>query len=458
MAVVAAPEPAPAAEAPAPPGPPPAACRVPVDRLAAPEPTAALEDPTGAMAPFYEALARTGAGEEGALTRIGHWSDSTLAADGMSSFARRRLQLAFGDGGHGFILADAEMEHYGHRDIRHLSGGDWKTVKLVGGKTRDGRYGLGGAVSIGRDGSWTVLQTTSGKPVGDRAGRFEVLYLAGPDQGRFDVRVDRKRTPALRVDADSEMFADAKASVEVPDGPHHFQLTVRTGRRVRVYGLVMERHGPGVVYDAFGILGAKVQRFKRIDRVHLERQLALRGHDLMILQFGGNSLQIPGLDWAVYEERFRQTVRTFRGLRPDAACLIASPHDHGRRRGGGGYDTDPKLLAMMPVQRRVALEEGCAWLSVFDAMGGAGAMGEWYRKGMAYGDLRHLRLKGADRLAGELTSSLLAGFREWRAAQGCEETPVARRPDPRPRRQPSPTHSMLRSQSSSALASSSAGG
>ena len=403
----------------APPPPPPAACGAPRPELEHP-PAAQVEDPKGVMAPFYEAMARTLMAEEGAITRIGHWSDSTLAADGVSSYVRRRLQLAYGDAGHGYVLPNREIPHYGHRDIQRWSGGRWLNIPLVGGKTHDARYGLGGWVSIGRKGGWFTLRTaTKRSPVGLAMSKLHVYHLEGPQLGELTVQLNGE--PFALISTDAPERRDAMATVTFPDGPHRISLRVHTSNRVRLYGVAVERDGPGFIYDSFGILGALARRFKRVDPAHWKAHLGFRPHDLLLIQFGGNSIQDGGLSYTKYREDFRRLVRLFRDGRPETACMVLSPHDHGRRIRGGRIDTAPRMFKLMPIQREVAIEEGCAWFSVFDAMGGNGSMGRYYRKGMASSDLRHLRLKGAKAIANHLVDALEHGFNAHLDTLDCPE-------------------------------------
>jgi hypothetical protein len=62
-----------------------------------------IEDPTGAMAGFYDALTRSERGE--ATAHILHYGDSHVAADWLTGALRRNLQRCFGDAGAGFVLA-----------------------------------------------------------------------------------------------------------------------------------------------------------------------------------------------------------------------------------------------------------------------------------------------------------------------------------------------------------------
>src|SRR5687768_12510988 len=80
-----------------------------------------IEDPAGALDPFYSSLARSDARHEGAITRITHYGDSPITNDGITSTVRRLLQNRFGDAGHGFILIDRPWDWYGHDAITFTS-------------------------------------------------------------------------------------------------------------------------------------------------------------------------------------------------------------------------------------------------------------------------------------------------------------------------------------------------
>ena len=58
---------------------------------------------------------------------------------------------------------------------------------------------------------------------------------------------------------------------------------------------------------------------------------------------------------------------------------MLTPIDHGERYRGR-VRTKPDLVKMVGVQREVALKAGCAFYSIFEAMGGEGTMGRWYKE------------------------------------------------------------------------------
>ena len=367
--------------------------------------TASIEDPNGAMRPFYKALEAT-ALKKG-KTRISHWGDSVIAADGMTHMARRLLQTAFGDAGHGFVMVDAGTEWYRQKDVRWNSKG-WKTANVIKKQARDGHYGYGGVSSRGYAGAWATYGTSKKGPVGGKVSEFHIYHAKMPKQGKLELRVDRGEPTYVPMSA--ETLTDDVYVLKVPDGAHKLKLRALDGA-VRVYGVALERDVPGVVYDGIGMVGARIRRLLNADPEHWKAQLTARAPDLMILMFGGNSLE-DKTSIERYEKGYRDAVKRFRDSRPEASCLLMSPVDHGvkiRRRAR----TPERLIEMIAAQRRVAFSEGCAYWSAYDAMGGRDSMAGWVKKGLAEGDYAHLTRQGSMVLGELYFKAVMEGFAAW---------------------------------------------
>ena len=394
-----------------------------------PNPFVEIEDPHGVLRKFYQELDAIESGERDEVLRIGHWSDSTLASDDMSSFIRRRLQTRFGDGGHGYVMPQDDIPHYVHRDVRTRSGGRWQNVPLVGSKTSDGRYGLGGWASIGLKGAWAMVGTSgAGSEVGQHASRFFLYYRKSPRGA--PLKVERDGVVIAEVDTFSEDEVDAHLVLDFPDGPQRIVTRVEGNPGARLYGMALERKGPAIIYDSFGILGVKARRFERINRVHWAESLKARPHALFIIQIGGNDLQAwHRVKTSTYKRQFKQVIDLFQQARPEAACLIMSPHDHGSRTHGGVIKSYRGQAGIVAAQREVALDAGCAWFSMFEATGGLDSVAQMFRDKEIAADLRHLRRRGAKRLGHLFVDALERGLERWRRARPCKrEIPVSASP------------------------------
>ncbi len=381
--------------------------------------TTFIEDERGVMGTFYRQLAKVVLKEPGAKVRIAQWGDSAIAADGMTSAARRLLQRAFGDGGHGYAMVSASKPWYLRKDIVWTTAG-WNTEEYIGDMAPDRRYGFGGMASVGYPGaraSWKTLGVDGGEKVkegtpGRTASHFEVHYLKQKGGGKFAVRIDGEEV-ALVDTASTSGLEDAYYLVDVPDAPHTLEVRA-TGGKAKVYGVVVERAG-GVVYDGMGVVGARDSRWLNVDEGHHIRALQQRSPDLSILMYGGNQLEDKvTMDW--YRGHLRTVLARWKKALPSKSCMLMSAIDHGEHYRGR-IRTVPRQLEIMEVQRELAREVGCAWFSLYEAMGGNGAIGRWFDEGLASGDFAHPTAKGSVRLGQIFTQALMKGFHDWLEAE-----------------------------------------
>jgi len=375
--------------------------------------TVAIEDPSGAMRPFYAKLAQVALKAPEAMVRISHYGDSAIAADGMPSAARRLLQHTFGDGGHGFSLVAASNNWYRRKDITWTSQA-FQTEVFISDDAKDQRYGFAGTAAIGFQGakaSWRTVEGPEGT-VGTKASRFQVYYQAAKGGGRIAVLVDGVENQVIETASDTK--EDRVVTVEVPDGPHLFELKNAGGGRTKIYGAVIERVA-GVVYDGLGTIGARDTRWLNIDAEHIKNAVRQRGTDLGVFMYGGNQLE-DKVSMARYQESLSEVVKLWHTALADKSCLLMSTIDHGERYRGR-VRTLPRLIDIMKVQREVALANGCAWFSLYDAMGGNGVIGKWFEDGLAEGDLAHPTSKGAIVLGQLFYKALMKGFADYLAAE-----------------------------------------
>jgi len=372
-----------------------------------------IEDPTGlGMRAFYQALEKTARGDKGAITRVGHYGDSNIATDLITSTIRENLQARFGDAGHGFVLAAKGYIPYKHRGVRQASNPeDWEVREVVRRQDRSGRYGYGGVQSRAQRGSWARVGTAKRGDVGANAYRFHIYYAEQPRGGKFSVRLDNGDRETVSTKA--EVFGDGVYSIEAPDGPHQIELRYARGGPVSFYGVAIERDGPGVVYDSIGLVGARANRLLNYDKAHIKNQLSLRGVSLIVLGFGGNEASDERTEDAFYEDYVR-VLRRMRQGREDLGCLVFAPLDQATRRLGR-IRTLPTIPLIVEAQRRAAFDSGCAFYDTWQAMGGEDAMRHWYnaQPRLAMGDFRHATPAGYQIIGNMFYKALLAGFAHY---------------------------------------------
>jgi hypothetical protein len=112
---------------------------------------------------------------------------------------------------------------------------------------------------------------------------------------------------------------------------------------------------------------------------------------------------------ADYHRTMRDVLVQAQKAVPDAGCLIVGALDRARKEDTG-LVTVPIIPHIVDVQRKVALELGCAFFDTFTAMGGRGSMAIWVRRGLGAGDLTHPTSVGAEVLGNWLSRALMERF------------------------------------------------
>ncbi|MEC8022345.1 MAG: GDSL-type esterase/lipase family protein, partial [Myxococcota bacterium] len=194
-------------------------------------------------------------------------------------------------------------------------------------------------------------------------------------------------------------------------GKHTFEVRASGGGNVHTYGVTLETAGPGIVYDAVQMVGTRSSRLLNFNSEHIKAQVEHRSPDLQVFMYGGNEVGDSGsLD--TYAEKYTAAIRRMRAGRPEASCLVMTPVAHGEKYRGR-IRTNRRMLEMVPIQRSIAASVGCAFYNTFEAMGGDGASGRWYKSGLMSGDFAHMTSKGNKVLGVMFYQALLKDFAHW---------------------------------------------
>ena len=393
-------------------------------------PTALIDAEMRGMDAFYRKLALAEVGQ--GTARASQWGDSTIAADGITSTVRSRLQARFGNAGPGYLSAGMDPRWSVRQDVTVTPHGEFSTVSLLLGGG-GGRYGYGGiATTVPAEGYFTVTGPVTHAADGTASKllmkHFELWYQVGPERG--DWWASTSGRGAGSGSALAESTGDRWQVVDDPTGFTNAAAGAGKSGPVTFYGMVLETGGPGVVWDALGVVGVGTHSFTQHGRSHLNNQVSHRNPDLVVVMLGGNELGLPLLgkgDGMEYLPYYLEAVHRLRAGAPNSSCLIITPLDQGTRDNGA-----PKTKANLPravtVQQKAAEQEGCAFWNAWAAMGGSGAVARWgaMKPPLAWSDLLHLSSAGQDVIGQMLADAIESGFDGWKAKGG------ASRPVPPP--------------------------
>jgi hypothetical protein len=385
----------------------PTDARGPIAHAAAPAPEPAkdvtkllahIEDPSGhALDTFYDKLSRAEKKEPRAVARILYYGDSIVGSDLVTAKLRRLYQGRFGDAGHGYAMLANAWPGWFHLGVVRSASAEWKVSRILGPYAADSIYGLGGvSFKAEKPGVWAKFATAESGEIGLSVSRFDLEYLAQPEGGDLSLLVDGNATDVLHTAADA--IAVTRHTVKVPDGAHSLEIRSVGDRPVRAFGIRMERDVPGVSLSALGITGARARFLDKNDEAAWTASLRGAEPDLVILAFGSNETT-DGMMYPLveYEASLRALMKRMRAALPTASLMLVGPPDMATENTGTGH-TRPTLPVLVKIQRKVAGEEGWAFFDQFSAMGGAGSMWWWIKRGMGSSDMFHPTESGGNQL------------------------------------------------------------
>jgi lysophospholipase L1-like esterase len=393
---------------------------IPMVRHADPEPpvpvrpalgSPLLDDADGSLDRFYASLWRTEKGGPGAVTRVVHYGDSPTTADLITGDIRAMLQQRYGSAGHGFVLIAKPWAWYGHTGVE-LSSSGWEIAPATQFKAKDGLFGLGGVSFTGGTGAESHIVFKD-----RRHTSFDVWFLMQPGGGIFSASADG--VVLGRVQTDSVSRTPARTRFSVPHGASQFDLQVEAGP-VRLFGVSVEKAGPGVVYDSLGLNGASITVLSRMFNAnHWAAVLRERDPQLVVINYGTNEADFTAFIDKQYEGELREVIRRVREALPAASILVMSPMDRGHRGDGGEIETMPNIPRIVAIQRRIARETGCGFFNTYEAMGGEGTMSRWYsaQPRLVSGDFIHPTPGGGKLIAAIFAREISFGLNRFKLRQ-----------------------------------------
>jgi len=388
-------------------------------------PTPLVQAP-GAMDHYFQRLAMAEGGYPGAVVRALHWGDSTIAGDGITGTVRDRLQARFGDAGPGFLAVAVDPRWSIRPGIARWTDGDWSSLSITFGGADSPAYGLAGTVATATGAASATLggrKREADSKGSDRQPitRFDLYYQRRPGGGSLSLKPRGASGATVHTDSGSERVWDDFLLLRSPQGSPTLWLKADGTGPVTIYGVALETEGPGLTWESFGVAGSGQGSFLQNQSAsHLRRQVERRQPDLVVLQTGGNELGYPSLqkdEGAGYANTYAMVLQRLRAGAPDASCLVVTPLDQATRERGQVL-SKPLLSRMVEIQRRVALEQGCAFWDARAAMGGEGAFARWldHEPRLAWTDLMHLTDEGVDIVGQSMADAIEGSYDDWKRA------------------------------------------
>lgn len=365
--------------------------------------------------PFFASLDQVSRGER-RRTRIMHFGDSQIEIDRMTALIRYRLQKQFGGSGCG--LVQALPLYSGHMSYRQETEGDWQRYTFFG--SRDSTiahrsYGVMGAFTAvppppqAEDVPWPALHyefRTSRR--GGTVNRVVVFLHSYVDQASMALVVNDSISDTIRnISAGFSL-----AEYSHPEQIKRFSLHLNLPQGGRVYGISFESHG-GLQMDNIAMRGGSGLIFTKMNRELQLRMMEYLAPTLLILQYGGNV--VPYINADRYYQGFKRELAFLQDLCPGTPILLVGPSDMSQK-VGGDFESYPGVEPVRDALRQAAMESGCGFWDLYEAMGGHNSMPSFVHADppLASTDYIHFTSLGVNLVADLFYRALMAEYQQYK--------------------------------------------
>lgn len=344
--------------------------------------------------------------------RIVHYGDSQLEEDRMTNILRRRLQEEFGGGGNGILPVQQSLWS---QTVSLSSNRQWTKYQVFGGA--DGHrgnsfYGPMGAVNIlSGSGNVTVRPQINKKKdsIPNPSHYFNRLTLLTKSTNDITASVQGQQKTIVSNGSNLQFTTFALTDSTST-------ITLNLSGNGDIYGMLLDQN-EGVAVDNIPLRGCSGTVFTSINEEQMRTFFRKTNTRMIILQFGGNSMPYLKSPAPItsYVEKLRKQVQHVHALAPDAVILWVGPSDMSTLINGV-RQTYPMLSELDKQLCQMVNEEGFAYWSLYESMGGKGSMNQWVKEGKASPDYIHFTRRGATQAGQLLTESLLMSYRyyAWR--------------------------------------------
>jgi lysophospholipase L1-like esterase len=357
------------------------------------------------------------------VVRILHYGDSQLEGDRITDYFRNKMQKRFGGKGPGILLpnepaASSRISAY----VSSSSNIKKKAVYINGSKASDGKYGLGSSVfeisgSNNHFKEWKQVATDSGLRIPVFSDEKQAVAFIQVKNGHYGYALARKYDKiTLLYESEEHFNINLKRDTFIEDylispsqglglqrwdlgAQKKLKLSFTNGKFPKIYGLALDGYR-GVAVDNFAMRGGSAVGFDKMDERLYGKQLKEMNVCAIFLQYGINVVPNVRSDYGYYKSILIEQLKSIKSAQPGVSIVVIGPSDMSKNDGGNmvSYSNIPLIRNAM---KEAALETGCCFWDLYEAMGGENSMSAWVDKGLAQKDYTHFSYKGA-RYVGEM--------------------------------------------------------
>ena len=341
--------------------------------------------------------------------RIIHYGDSQIEGDRMSAYIRNRLQGYYGGSGPGFIPI---VQAYQQISANVTPSANWKRYAAFDPThKRFSHKKYGAYTSISRftkvydfENDSINLETIETTKATIDIGVSQRSYALLRNVTSIGLHYGNALSPtSIQVYNDGELI---KTDSLIADGNYHkftINLTVApTNLKIEMeskispdfYGLTLDGAN-GISMDNVAMRGASGTVFAAMNSENFAQMYQQLQPKVLIFQFGGNTVPYLKDSSSVrnYASNLQNHLNWTRSKTNNASVIFIGPSDMTTT-DNGELVTYKLLPYLNQVLKETCLENGMAYWSMFEAMGGKNSMKYWVDQKLASSDYTHFSASG----------------------------------------------------------------
>ncbi len=357
---------------------------------------------------FFAALDNS----ENEKIRILHYGDSQIESDRITSYLRNEFQKRFGGIGAGLFPVVPVSQKW---TLNNEYSENW--IRYVGYGKRDSlvthnKYGA--LMSFCR---FTPITSDS---IVNEDQYFEAwIKIRKPELSYNKTKKYAQLNIYLRnsnSEIDYDILADGqsiKSGVIYPNTPFQklqakfsstpdeIEILFKGKDSPDIFGISLEGNN-GIVMDNIPLRGSSGTLFTQQNTALLKEMYKRLSPDLIILEFGGNTVPHIKNDQQVrdYGRWFKLQINYLKKLNPNTPIIVIGPADMSIK-NKTEYITQPYLEPVRDALREAAISSDCLFWDMYEGMGGENSMPKWVNATPSLGasDYIHLSPRGAVKIA-----------------------------------------------------------
>lgn len=344
---------------------------------------------------FFDALKKS----KTQSVHVAHFGDSMVWGDIITADLRDMLQKTYGGRGIGF-LAFSKDDVSVRQTVKQNYSDGWEFASLFTRNDKRYELGISGTAAVSAGANSVEYTFTNERVSSSSFTEYSVFTLNKNSDVKFSYELNSDNKKYLTIPKSNKLSV---INESVNSSNKKIKFSFVGSPDSYLYGVNFES-GNGVYVDNFPIRGNSGVSLQDISQEIYESFNSNLNYKLIILNFGVNALGVNPL-W--YEKQMGKVIEKIKKYFPETSILIVSAADRAIKKGSG-FQTDPKIIELIDVQKKIAINNNVAFWNMFEAMGGKNSMVKWVDNNPSLGvkDYVHFTSIGGKRIAELLMNSL----------------------------------------------------